>query len=49
MSAYEPQQTSDEPKLGAEFRLRMNGLFGQCCTLCLRPWCDTTTFMKRHG
>jgi hypothetical protein len=26
MSAYDPQQTSDEPKLGAEFRLGMNGL-----------------------
>jgi hypothetical protein len=33
MSAFDPQQTSDEPKLGAEFRLGMNGLFGQCCTL----------------
>jgi hypothetical protein len=44
-----PQQTSDEPKLGAEFRLGMNGLLSQCCRLCLRSWRDTTNFMKRHS
>jgi len=45
----DPKRTSDEPRLGAKFRLGMNGLFGQCRRLCLRSWRDTATFMKRHG
>jgi hypothetical protein len=49
MSAYDPQQTSDEPKLGAEFRLGMNGLFSQCCRLCLRSWRFSGTDRQAHN